>query len=902
MFWKIVLLFLFLINIQLYSRSGFGNLYDPGRRLFNISTKYFDIIYSLESKDSAFYLSTFADSTFERLNSFLKSKHKERITVIITPDAELENGMTSIAPFTHIILLDYHINTSWFNEKEYFKDLFTHELTHAISLNIKSSLFEVLSTIFGNYMTPNITMPEFMIEGVAVSFESLEGNGRVFDPAVREELKQDILENCFKDPAQASGAYDLYPRGNVYYYYGGLFNHYIQEKYGMDKYALLWLRNGGNFPYTLPLVFKDVYGISILKEWNNFKDSLKVNGPIDTNTNIIFPFNVKKKTIISSPVLSSGKIFYDDGFEDAIMVYDIKERKVAKLLDMDGDIAVSGDGSRLLIKGSTMVNGVYKTVTRVYDIKNKKYLSKKIETIGEANFFNNDIVAVKSRTHKTDLVLIKENGDMKTLFSGSEDISLRNPVQYSDNEIVFLLIDKGIRKISKYNIDTGEVSVFDIPADYIGRIGVYDGKIIFSYNNDYTFYKLGIIDKDRVFLQTNNISGGVFDPMIDGDSIYYTGSFSEGNSILKYPENLDHLDGIITNYRLDKYETKYSENEENKIVNNSTNLKIRDYNPLLYFLPHLWVPYFTLGKNNIPDSAGIFTYMQDPVYQNSIMLYTTYNYIKEFQNVNVNWNNTSYPINFTAAFSDFLPYYNSINSYIRQTAFSLNLNYVLYFIPINYYFTLGGTASYNLWTFDTSQSSAYYWNNSFNTTVATAYATYSTSLQKYNFYDYKGFDITAFFDQIVGEEYYKTETSINVYPSILPVIININVAYSPWKFFNLASESLYFGNDHYPAYNEYRNIDLNSSYFLSGGINALLFNFEIQKGFWLLPYYINRLYLTGGYRNAYIEDQYFYSVYTRLNLGSSVLYGVLPFNIYLEGNYAFNTKSWGFYFNMDLPI
>jgi hypothetical protein len=79
-----------------------------------------------------------------------------------------------------------------------------------------------------------------MVEGVTVSFESRTGYGRANDPLIQEEIRQDIYENEFLSPLQVSGSRDIYPYGNSYYHYGGLFSKYLQDKYGMEKYAEYW--------------------------------------------------------------------------------------------------------------------------------------------------------------------------------------------------------------------------------------------------------------------------------------------------------------------------------------------------------------------------------------------------------------------------------------------------------------------------------------------------------------------------------------------------------------------------------------------------------------------------------------------------------------------------------------
>ncbi len=917
----IILMIIQWFHGYLYSDSPFGGLYDPGRKMSIISTKYFDIIFSKESEGTAVYLAGISDSIYERLNGLLVSKHKEKITVVITSDVQTENGLTTLLPYTEIILLDYHIDTAWANEKEYFKDVFTHELTHAISLNIRSGEFEKLSGIFGNYMAPNLTMPEFMIEGVAVSFESLEGNGRVNEPAVQEQIKQDIIENRFKNLSQASGPYDLYPFGNVYYYYGGLFNHYIQDKYGITNYNELWIRNGGDFPYTFPAVFKYIYGSSLFSEWNLFRDYLRPFYYIFNNTNILFPASSQVKLSIRTPGLSKNRIYFCDDFDHDIKYFDPDNKNYGEILDFPGDVSVSEDGKFLLITANTARDGVIKNFTRIYDIEERKFVensykykivgSVDMNPIGDACFFETGdenekyIVAIRANGHKSDLVLIKADGSKpETLLYGNESVSYRTPVQLNGNEITYIISDNGNKKIGIYNIKTKEAFVLDIPFIHINSVSACEGRILFNYNDDYSFYKLGIIDGTNMLIETNNISGGVFNPMLKGENIYYTGKFSESDKLMKYPAGLydkDQSNGytlIITNCSVIKWDTLMISSGNSN--NSDFQFEEKPYNSLPYLLPHFWIPYFTLGNHLIPNSLGFYTVLIDPLFQNMISLYSTYNYFKIFQNINLNWNNTALPLNFNIVFSDTLPYYYSTGDYIRQTMTSLDLNKIYYFFPDSRYFKIGGTISCYQWSPDNGKFSAYYWDMDYNSTISTFYAAFSTSVSKYQFYYNKGYNVTAWFDYNINMGVYKEEINLNAFTSVIPVSFSFNAAYSPWKIFNLGSDNFYFGNNHYSSYYEYQYSAMASAYFIKSDLNMLLFDLEIQQGAWLIPLYFNRIYLTAGYRNAYLNQNYFHSVYSRLSFGSSILYGAVSPSFYIEGYYAITMNGWGFAYNFQL--
>jgi len=886
----------------IHSTSIYEELYDPWTPLYTISTRHFDIIFPEESRETAFYITTFADELYEKVEGILKSEHNEKITVILTPHVQLANGFASHVPYTHIVLMDYCDDALAFNFDEYFKNLFLHEMVHAISLNTKRGLYKPLSSVFGNYMSPNVSMPKNFLEGVTLSFEGQNGFGRVNDPDVHEQIKQDIQDNNFKTIDQASGPYDLYPGGMVYYNYGGLFSLYLQKKYGMEKYAELWQKNGGLLPFFMPIAFQDVYHTNIYDEWGMFKEEIRYRGNLGTNLCYLEPFSeMKIYRSYYTPWLCGKKIYFCDLFDDDIKAYDIEEKKLFHILDLEGAIAISDDESRMLITLTTMKNGVYKRVTKVYDLKNKMFLKNEYEKLGYASFFKspgrNGIIGVRARTHMNDLVFFSEEGEMKTLIYGTESLNFISPIQYSENKIVFILSDKGKRQIAFYDFETGEISVIDAPVDYIRGLGVYEGKILFSYNNDYTFYKAGIIDGKKLLLQTNNIDGGVFNPLLFKNSIYYTGRFSKAEIFLKYPVDINHFDGLITNYTVSKF---IYEPNTNKIV--ESNFISKPYNPLPYLLPRFWMPWITTGKDYIPDSIGIMTLIQDPVYQNRIFLYTAFNYFNNFENAYFYWHNTSMPVHFAILLEDQLYYYSSIDDYIRRTSASINPNYILHFIPVENLMEIGFYTSYSTWAFNNGNPSAYYWQYNLQFPILTAYLRFANSEETTYFYGFSGYNITLFYDYNLLNNMNKYEINFFYFPSFAPFSLKLYGAYSPWEMFNPASLNYFFGGNHYPSFYEYQYINTNLKYYLGGEIGVTIFKTEIQHGVFLLPLYFNRFYPMIGCRTAYLEDTLYTSVFCRLNLELSLAYGEMPVKGYIEGYYAPNNNSWGFYFGYEYSL
>ncbi|MGC8764322.1 MAG: YncE family protein [Brevinematia bacterium] len=949
--------------------------FDYFPRLYIIKTKYFDIIYSEKSRETAFYLASFADETYEKLQQTLKSRHKERFKVVVSGDVEEANGYASVTP-SYTVIAIYSplppLDSTVANSKEFFRMEFLHELTHAISLNMRNGVLEFGSKIFGNWLWGASSMPLSMMEGVTVSFESLEGEGRVNYPLIKQEIQQDIHEKNFRTPTQANGSYDGYLARHNFYHYGGFFSHYLQEKYGMEKYVKLWkttlespiagigsvffinsglwafaspvdqLRPLATLPpvaienvFGYPLAFYLVYGRSIDDEWKDFQKYMEFKGELIENTNYL----VKKSFLIEYPVIAIDKLYFIDHGDEGIVEIDLKTKKHKYLYLGEGinSISVSKDGKYLLVcrtRYKDRKNEITKIFVRKFDIARRAFTGRKINGIREASFFNEKIIAILVRNHFTDIVLIDEKGNIETLVKGNENTIFGTPLQLNENEVVFLANNNGKMQICKVNINTKEVTAIENNISFIRNISVSDGKILFSYNNGEGFYKLGMIENNTLRLDNRNFSGGVFYPLSYNSQIYYVGKFSTGDNFLIFPyeEKFEKSDVKWSKIKLEEAKTgtyiaKFKENE-------------KTYFGFLDFLPHAWIPYLSFQGEELSrgiDGAGLMLYMVDPHRFNTLRLTGVYNFLQNFANLELDWESSMFPIHFNLGGYDRLTYSDNINIYnipveipyyLRNTGGYIDLWYVINSDSPNKYLRIGEIVSYNQMSMDTNYiikfllehkrvyTSPYEWNF-----IYSRYMVYSTYIKlagysmfhPYKMYDgNRGFELNAFFDYYtsltndigLSTNSYKVEGQLEYYVYYLPVNLKAAGGYSMDKSFKL-SENTLFSYNRYLNMIEYKRVNKAYGWYTYGDISLQFPNFEIQQGLTFIPFlFINRFYITSGYRIALLENEYYHTGYVRANLIMPMLGGsdglsLYKMNIYVEGFYAINSDRFGYTWNID---
>jgi hypothetical protein len=557
--------------------------FKPLTALKVIKTAHFDIIYPEESARTAETLAGFADALYDRAAGLLNIYYPARIPVAITPHTDQFNGLTMALPYTSIILFDTVMEPEWTSFADNLESLFFHELTHAISLSSRSKFFNALNSIFGGWVYPAaLNAPLFMVEGAAVSFESLDGTGRVHDPLVRETLLQAAYENKFLDPFQSSGVYDLPPSGNAYYHYGGLFSAWLQEKYGMEKYARLWEAMGREFHYSFSFYktgmyyfFEWIYERPFQDAWNEFKESFTLDTIGENSGGTVYngPF-YRKKTLIGGTASGGGRVFFLDQSARKILSFDPETEKIKTVLPADPyvyHIDASKDGETLLLSSYRYDGNLARAGVTEYNARSGRGTGRVWNGLYGGRYFRDGALGISSDRHTGSIVYRPNPGrrgqrEEEVLLRGSAGLVYLNPAAIDDTWIAFIAAKRGRRELCLYNYDAKTVFTVksNLPDDeerwkYVRGLGVSEGRLLFSFNHDGGMYKLGSVtippDFSRAPLDGppegvleavfsgRDLSGGVFLPVMAGGELYYRGAFTTWDALMRFGGPADSARG-----------------------------------------------------------------------------------------------------------------------------------------------------------------------------------------------------------------------------------------------------------------------------------------------------------------------------------------------------------------------
>lgn len=363
--------------------------------LYTLRSEHFEFIYPAESEETAVILYENAENLYEKATSLLKTDINIFLPVYITPNTQQLNAYFTAAPYNRIVFYDTPADSFslavFSNTKVY---IFYHELVHAITMNMKNGFWNFLSTLLGDVYSPSYLYSSSLsfLEGATVSFESMDGEGRLNNGDSLAYLVQAKIEDVFPSWKDASGPRDIFPKTQYAYLFGGAFNSYIQKKYGLEKYSELWnfCGSGGGWNPFIDGSFKKVYGVSLEEEWNAFAETI----PVPALADDVEVFPVADKPSYHSAMAfrngaEKGIAFLDNSSYIKYVPIDSDTGlpgKARKLLLGDkyiSDMAFSEDGRYLLINGiGTNLANVYSL--KIYDMEQDEYVAREVYPLSSA--------------------------------------------------------------------------------------------------------------------------------------------------------------------------------------------------------------------------------------------------------------------------------------------------------------------------------------------------------------------------------------------------------------------------------------------------------------------------------------------------------------------------------------
>lgn len=586
---------LFLICFNIFSHTGIMS----GEKNIKINkTKYFDIIYSENSVQTAKILYDNADSIYEELAEKFSLKNKFRLPVVISAAQDNFNAYFSCGPFNHIVIFDTVCTTSLAVFSEETLNTFRHELTHAITYNLKNDFWFNFDRILGDVYNPVLlTITQAWAEGATVSIESDKNEGRLNSEYALQILKQAKIEGKFPKYSEIQGAMDVFPAGNASYMFGGAFCGWLQQKFGMEKYAEFWYRSVNLKSLTYFSCFKKVYGISIKDAWKEFYNELEVPEIPANPTENPFIKNVSFKNQLSAyPTLTSnGKdFFYYDKYKKTVNQADSEKSKILHKAPDISRLNVSKDGRFLVESYSSSFYAVPKNKIRIYDTQKKSFFNVQEKSLRDAvivfaggkyflcavktfsAFSTLKIYELQFKKNKicgTELVFQKEFPIEQQIFSLEGNCS---------GKLFCILKDKLEFSINEFDFSTKTEKIFKAPQKGIVFQGLnyFENKknqlLAFSFTRKGELPRLGLLllnETPTFKLLSQDISGGFFNPVIfSEEKVFFAANFYKGSKL--FSAELSNLE--FTEFSAQTESEKMTDSVQEQKATNSNSSKNED--------------------------------------------------------------------------------------------------------------------------------------------------------------------------------------------------------------------------------------------------------------------------------------------------------------------------------------
>ena len=587
---KFIIIFTFLtIFFNIFPQEKAEN---QDKSYYQINTKYFQIIYQPKSLETATIIAENADRIYEEIAKKLGTETNLSLPVLIRSDIQALNAYFSSYPYNRIVIYDTvpdSQNLAVFSET--ILSVFYHELTHAVSLNMKSKPWEIVSFLFGDFFSPTVlTSPTMFSEGATVSFESAFGEGRLNSGYAKNILVQAKLENNLPDWKEASGANDKYRVGDYPYIFGGAFHQFLQEKYGLEKYSELWKELGSTHLFT-ESAFKKVYGTKLKDEWKLFLETIPLLPVVESNQ-----IELTKKDNITCFDVVNDNVYYFSKVDKGIFL--LENDNLTKIMNTTSvvDLAISPN-ERFLAITKLSLNLQYETF--VYDLEKKQYLKGSLVGVRLPQF-----TKINSKLYLIGLTSL-QNQEAFVSYEISENTILTsdsmkeystesfNKVYFSELEVFDFTLSKNQNFITvlakkdsswvfgKLNIkNLSKISTLDsmllddvltFPANIIPLSINYvsDSEYLINYvEKDYSLPRVAKLVGNNICFQQEDISGGIQNPIKTESGYVFLNQMLNFNTI----SVLEEIPGGFSNPITLKY---YSENLKNKFYDflNSQNIE-----------------------------------------------------------------------------------------------------------------------------------------------------------------------------------------------------------------------------------------------------------------------------------------------------------------------------------------
>lgn len=238
----------------------------PQWKFQKMITPHFEIIHNASQQELAQLYAEKLEQSHQALSQVF-SILPEKTTVVINDKTDSTNGYATRLPYPHIMAYPVlpESDSSLGDAGDWTLEFLGHEYTHILNFEPATGVMGGLRYVFGSILAPNLLLPTWWKEGLAVHLETTLGHGgRLRSPYQDALLRAWSLESQLftYDVSRANEVLPFWPRGMTPYIFGSLFWAQTSLEHGNKIVDLLNLHHSRRVPYLLNSVAETHLGTS----------------------------------------------------------------------------------------------------------------------------------------------------------------------------------------------------------------------------------------------------------------------------------------------------------------------------------------------------------------------------------------------------------------------------------------------------------------------------------------------------------------------------------------------------------------------------------------------------------------------------------------------------------------
>ena len=605
-----------------------------------LKTEHFDIIFTAQQQELGLYYANQAEKAYENLATVFVNR-PERVIIIVNDTTDISNGYATRIPYAHIMAYTVPIGDqeSLSESGEWGRELITHELTHIMQFEPALGAFKYIRPVFGTIVAPNLLMPLWWKEGMAVEMESQfspQGRSRsLFQDASLRAFVIDRKLFDYKLP-QVNEVLPSWPYGARPYLFGSVFWSSFVRDSSLSAVNSVVARQGERVPYMIEEPLHEIVNRNYEAQYTKALTEVEAQA----NQQIL---KLNQQPLSEIQLLKiNGQNAYGprwsteqqllavveniDGESTLSLFNEKQERLQLKNLPKASitGIDIHPSAKKILYSHVDDLNSKYKVSDLyVYDIEKQK--SDRL-TVGqrarEASYSadGQKIVYISTFDGKTQVkILDLPTNKIETISTTDYKNRYISPLFWTPNEILVTKRDSsGHQKLYSVQLATKKESLVNLKYENIRFIRKKNSQLFFT-SSENGVHNIYVTSNLNTATALTHVPTGVwsFDVDTKNNQAWATHMTSEGFQVGKLNLTKRSPLPVIENKLASGY--KYKEKEQTDITYVS-----EDYKAAGYLIPRYWIPYVATSST----SRGVFFQAQtsghDPINKHEYSLLANY--------------------------------------------------------------------------------------------------------------------------------------------------------------------------------------------------------------------------------------------------------------------------------------